>query len=32
MLAADIDQHHFQRCEDRIGEEHAQNAEQGAHQ
>jgi hypothetical protein len=32
MLPAEIDQHHFQRCKDRVGEQHAQNAEQRRHQ
>ena len=32
MLAAEVDQNHLQRREDRIGEQHAEDSEQRRHQ
>ena len=32
LLLAEIDQHHLQRREDRVGEQHAEDPEQRAHQ
>jgi hypothetical protein len=32
MLPADVDQHDLERCKDWVGEQYAEDPEQGAHQ